>query len=112
LFASGMIAAFGRLRPLFRDRGKITAEISGRLAESFGGIRIVKAYIAEEREDRVFAVGIQGLFDNVRKTLTGIAAVTAFGGAIIGVIGVVIMIVGGRAILGGTMTLGEFFMYI
>ncbi len=111
-FAGGMIVAFGRLRPLFRDRGKITAEISGRLAESFGGIRIVKAYIAEEREDRVFATGIQGLFDNVRKTLTGISAVTSFGGVVIGAIGVVMMVVGGRAILAGTMTLGDFVMYI
>ena len=112
LFAVGMIVAFGKLRPLFRDRGKITAEISGRLAESFGGIRIVKAYIAEEREDRVFATGIQGLFDNVRKTLTGVSAVTSFGGVVIGAIGVVMMVVGGRAILAGTMTLGDFVMYI
>ena len=111
-FAAGMIVAFGKLRPLFRDRGKITAAISGRLAESFGGIRIVKAYIAEEREDRVFATGIQGLFDNVRKTLTGISAVTSFGGVVIGAIGVVMMLVGGRAILAGEMTLGDFVMYI
>ena len=107
-----MIVAFGKLRPLFRERGKITAEISGRLAESFGGIRIVKAYIAEEREDRVFATGIMSLFDNVRKTLTGISAVTSFGGVVIGAIGVVMMVVGGRAILAGTMTLGDFIMYI
>ena len=112
MFAGGMIAAFGKLRPLFRDRGKVTAEVSGRLAESFGGIRIVKAYTAEDREDSVFAAGIQKLFENVRKTLTGIAAVTSFGGAIIGVIVVVIMVVGGRSILAGTMTLGDFVMYI
>jgi subfamily B ATP-binding cassette protein MsbA len=112
IFASGMIVAFGRLRPLFRDRGKITAEISGRLAESFGGIRIVKAYIAEDREDRVFATGVLKLFDNVRRTLTGISAVTSFGGIVIGTIGVVMMVVGGRAILAGTMTLGDFIMYI
>ena len=112
MFAGGMILAFGKLRPLFRERGKITASISGRLAESFGGIRIVKAYIAEEREDRVFAAGVQGLFDNVRKTLTGISAVTSFGGVVIGAIGVVMMVVGGRAILAGTMTLGDFIMYI
>jgi subfamily B ATP-binding cassette protein MsbA len=112
VFAAGMIVAFGRLRPLFRDRGKITADISGRLAESFGGIRIVKAYIAEEREDRVFAAGAMHLFANVRKTLTGISAVTSFGGVVIGAIGVVMMVVGGRAILAGTMTLGEFIMYI
>jgi ABC-type multidrug transport system fused ATPase/permease subunit len=112
VFAGGMIAAFGKLRPLFRERGKITAEISGRLGESFGGIRIVKAYTAEEREDNVFAAGIQRLFDNVRQTLTGVAAVTSFGSAVIGVIGVVIMVVGGRSILAGTMTLGDFVMYI
>ena len=112
VFAAGMVVAFGRLRPLFRDRGKITAEISGRLAESFGGIRIVKAYIAEEREDRVFETGVMSLFANVRKTLTGISAVTSFGGIVIGAIGVVMMVVGGRAILAGTMTLGDFVMYI
>ena len=112
VFAAGMIVAFGKLRPLFRARGKITAELSGRLAESFGGIRIVKAYIAEEREDRVFETGVMSLFANVRKTLTGISAVTSFGGVVIGAIGVVMMVVGGRAILAGTMTLGDFIMYI
>jgi ABC-type multidrug transport system fused ATPase/permease subunit len=109
LFAAGMVVAFGRLRPLFRERGKITAEISGRLAESFGGIRIVKAYTGE---DRVFETGVMNLFSNVRRTLTGISAVTSFGGVVIGAIGVVMMVVGGRAILAGTMTLGDFIMYI
>ena len=112
VFAAGMIVAFGKLRPLFRARGKITADLSGRLAESFGGIRIVKAYTAEEREDRVFETGVMSLFANVRKTLTGISAVTSFGGVVIGAIGVVMMVVGGRAILAGTMTLGDFIMYI
>jgi subfamily B ATP-binding cassette protein MsbA len=112
IFAAGMIIAFGKLRPLFRERGKITAEISGRLTESFGGIRIVKAYIAEDREDGVFAAGVMRLFSNVRQTLTGISAVTSFGGVVIGAIGVVMMVVGGRSILAGTMTLGEFVMYI
>src|SRR5687768_16231431 len=69
VFAAGMIVAFGKLRPLFRERGKITAELSGRLAESFGGIRIVKAYVAEGREDRVFETGALKLFTNFRKTL-------------------------------------------
>src|SRR5258706_500783 len=110
--AVGMSMAFRRLRPLFRDRGKITAEISGRLAESFGGIRIVKAYTAEEREDRVFAEGVDRLFQNVKQTLTGISAVTAFGSLVIGAIGVIMILVGGRSILAGTMTLGDLFMYI
>jgi subfamily B ATP-binding cassette protein MsbA len=111
-FAIGMSMAFKRIRPLFRERGKITAEISGRLAESFGGIRIVKAYTAEEREDRVFSEGVERLFDNVRQTLTGISAVTAFGSLVIGAIAVIMIVVGGRSILAGTMTLGELFEYI
>ena len=111
-FAVGMSMAFRRLRPLFRDRSKITAEISGRLAESFGGIRIVKAYTAEEREDRVFAEGVDRLFKNVKQTLTGISAVTAFGSLVIGAIGVIMILVGGRSILAGRMTLGDLFMYI
>jgi subfamily B ATP-binding cassette protein MsbA len=112
LFAVGISTAFKRLRPLFRERGKITAEISGRLAESFGGIRIVKAYTAEEREDKVFALGVDRLFVNVKQTLTGISAVTAFGGLIIGTIGMIMILVGGRSILAGTMSLGDLFMYI
>ncbi|MSO56069.1 MAG: ABC transporter ATP-binding protein [Acidobacteria bacterium] len=112
VFAIGMSMAFKRIRPLFRERGKITAEISGRLAESFAGIRIVKAYTAEEREDRVFSEGVERLFQNVRQTLTGISAVTAFGSLVIGVIGVIMILVGGRSILAGTMTLGDLFMYV
>jgi ABC-type multidrug transport system fused ATPase/permease subunit len=112
LFAVGMSTAFKRLRPLFRDRGKITAEISGRLAESFGGIRIVKAYTAEDREDKVFAQGVDRLFRNVKETLTGVSAVTAFGGLIIGTIGAIMILVGGRSILANTMTLGDLMMYV
>jgi ATP-binding cassette, subfamily B, putative efflux pump len=111
-FAVGMSTAFKRLRPLFRERGKITAEISGRLAESFGGIRIVKAYTAERREDRVFSDGVERLFQNVRRTLTGVSAVTAFGSLVIGAIAVIMILVGGRSILSGSMTLGDLFMYI
>jgi ABC-type multidrug transport system fused ATPase/permease subunit len=112
VFAVGMSMAFKRIRPLFRDRGKITAEISGRLAESFGGIRIVKAYTAEEREDRVFSEGVERLFQNVRLTLTGISGVTAFGSLVIGAIAVIMILIGGRSILAGTMTLGDLLTYI
>jgi ABC-type multidrug transport system fused ATPase/permease subunit len=111
-FAVGMSMAFKRIRPLFRDRGKITAEISGRLAESFGGIRIVKAYTAEQREDRVFSEGVERLFQNVRLTLTGISGVTAFGSLVIGAIAVIMILIGGRSILAGTMTLGDLLTYI
>jgi subfamily B ATP-binding cassette protein MsbA len=111
-FGGVMAVAFTRLRPLFRERGKINAEVTGRLAESLGGIRIVKAYIAEKREERVFAHGIHRLFRNVARSLTGVSATTAFGSVVVGAIGSVMIVMGGRAILAGTMTLGDLFMYI
>jgi ABC-type multidrug transport system fused ATPase/permease subunit len=111
-FGGGMAVAFARLRPLFRERGRINAEVTGRLAESLGGIRVVKAYIAEKREQRVFAHGVHRLFRNVARSLTGVSGVTAFSSVIIGVIGVLMIVVGGQAILAGTMTLGDFFMYV
>ncbi len=114
LFAFGgmMAVAFGRLRPLFRDRGRINADVTGRLAESLGGIRIVKVYTSETREERIFAEGVESLFDNIRKTITGTSIVGTGATIITGAIGVLMIIVGGRAILAGTMTLGGFIMYI
>jgi ABC-type multidrug transport system fused ATPase/permease subunit len=111
-FGSAMALAFNRLRPLFRERGQINAEVTGRLAESLGGIRIVKAYAAEKREEIVFARGAHRLFRNVARSMTGVAGVTAFSTVIVGVIGVILILVGGRAILNGQMTLGDFFMYM
>ena len=111
-FASCMALAFKRLRPLFRERGKINAEVTGRLTESLGGIRIVKAYAAEKREELVFARGAHRLFRNVARSMTAVAGVTAFSTIIVGTIGVILILVGGRAILAGQMTLGDFFMYM
>src|SRR6266699_690391 len=111
-FGSAMALAFKRLRPLFRERGKINAEVTGRLTESLGGIRIVKAYAAEKREELVFARGAHRLFRNVARSMTGVAAVMAFSTVIVGLIGVILILVGGRAILNGQMTLGDFFMYM
>ena len=90
---------------------KINAEVTGRLTESLGGIRIVKAYAAEKREELVFARGAHRLFRNVARSMTGASAVTAFATIIVGVIGVILMLVGGRAVLSGQMTLGDFFFY-
>src|SRR3981081_1004464 len=80
----GMAKAFTRLRPLFRERGQINAEVTGRLAETLGGVRIVKSYTAEKREELVFAKGAHRLFRNVAKSLTGVSAVTAFSSLVIG----------------------------
>jgi subfamily B ATP-binding cassette protein MsbA len=106
-----MAYAFRTLRPLFRERRKMEAETTGRLNQSLGGVRVVKAYVAEPHEERVFATSIDRLFANVRKTMTGVSGIEAVSTAIAGLIGVILMVVGGRSILAGTMTLGEFFMY-
>src|SRR5882762_9407406 len=111
-FGVCMALAFKKLRPLFRERGQINAEVTGRLTESLGGIRIVKAYAAEKREELVFARGAHRLFRNVARSMTGVSAVTAFSTVIVGIIGVILILVGGRAILNGQMTLGDFFMYM
>ena len=74
-FGGGMATAFARLRPLFRERGQISAEVTGRLGESLGGIRIVKAYTAEKREELVFAKGAHRMLRNVAQTLTGVSAI-------------------------------------
>ena len=111
-FGFAMATAFKRLRPLFRERGRINAEVTGRLNETLGGIRIVKTYTAEKREELVFTKGAHRLFRNVAQSITGVSAITAFSTAIIGIIGVIMIIVGGRSILAGTMTVGEFFTYI
>ena len=111
-FGAMMAVAFKRLRPLFRKRNEINAEVTGRLGEALGGIRTVKVYTAEQREERTFAEGIERLFRNVAATITGTSGVGAATTVIVGVIGVLMIIVGGRSIAGGTMTLGDFVMYI
>src|SRR5436309_1267863 len=111
LFGGGMAYAFTKLRPLFRERGKINAEVTGRLGETLGGIRIVKAYRAERGERLVFTRGAHSLFRNVATTMTGISALGAFASIIVGAIGILMILEGGHAILSGSMTLGDFFMY-
>jgi ATP-binding cassette, subfamily B, putative efflux pump len=110
-FGGGMATAFKRLRPMFRERGQINAEVTGRLGESLGGVRIVKAYTAEKREELVFAKGAHRLFRNVAKSVTGVSAVTAFSSLVIAAIGIAMMLIGGASIRAGQMTIGDFFMY-
>ena len=111
-FAAGMTMAFTRLRPLFRKRSEIHAEVTGRLAESVGGVRLVKTYTAERRENLVFARGVHRLFRNVAQTITGVSLVSSFTSLIVGTVGVLLMVFGGRAIIAGSMTLGDFIMYV
>jgi ABC-type multidrug transport system fused ATPase/permease subunit len=111
-FGLGLGTAFRRLRPLFRERGQINAEVTGRLGETLGGVRIVKAYTAEKREELVFAKGAHRLFRNVAKSLTGVSAVSAFSTVVLGAIGISMMLVGGSSIRAGEMTIGDFVMYL
>ncbi|MBI5432355.1 MAG: ABC transporter ATP-binding protein [Planctomycetes bacterium] len=111
-FGLAMTRAFKTLRPLFRERGKIQADISGRLTQTLGGVRVVKAYVAEEHEERVFSTGVDKLFDNIRHSMMGVSLTTSVSTAIVGVVGVILTLVGGRAILAGEMSLGDFVMYL
>jgi ABC-type multidrug transport system fused ATPase/permease subunit len=108
LFGLVLLYAFKTLRPLFRERSKINAEVSGRLTESFSGIRVVKAYRAERREALVFTRGAHRLFRNVARTMTRFSAVSAFSTLLLGVVGVSIMWVGAHEIEAGRMTVGSF----
>jgi ATP-binding cassette, subfamily B, putative efflux pump len=111
-FGGFMTWAFARFRPLFRERGKINAEVTGRLAETLGGIRIVKAYVAERREQLVFARGAHRLLRNVAQSITAVSGTGALSGVLIGLIGVIMMLIGGRAVLAGSMTVGKLVMYV
>ena len=99
---------FGLIRPIFRQRGAITAEVTGRLTESLAGIRVVKGFHAEAHEDRVFARGVERIFANVRSSLTATSLVTSGGSLIMGLSAVLIMGVGGSLILRDAMTVGDF----
>ncbi|HZS99441.1 MAG TPA: ABC transporter ATP-binding protein [Terriglobales bacterium] len=110
-FAIALNKAFSTIRPIFRERGKINAEVTGRLAESLGGVRVIKGYHAEEREEAVFAGGVRRLLENVMRTLTATSLMSLSASVLMGVVGAVIMYVGAHQILAGTLTVGQFFTY-
>jgi subfamily B ATP-binding cassette protein MsbA len=112
VFGTAMIIAFQRLRPIFRERGEINAEVTGRLGETVGGIRLVKTYTAERRERLVFARGVHRLFRNIARSIVGVNAVSSFTTVLTGIVGVLLILIGGRSILSGEMTLGDFIMYV
>ncbi len=110
-FAIALNKAFRTIRPIFRQRGKINAEVTGRLAESLGGVRVIKGYHAEEREEEVFAGGVRRLLNNVMKTLTATSVMSLSASLLMGVVGAIIMYMGAHQILAGTLTIGSFFTY-
>ena len=112
VFAACMSLAFSKLRPIFRERGKINAEVTGRLGETLGGIRIVKAYTVEKREQLIFAKGAHRLLRNVAMAVTGVSAVSSVASLIMGAIGTLMILLGGRALMAGTWQIGELVQYI
>jgi subfamily B ATP-binding cassette protein MsbA len=111
VFGIGLNKAFTTIRPIFRARPKITAEVTGRLTESLGGVRVVKGYHAEEREERIFSAGVQRLLDNVLKTLTATSIMSLSAAALMGLVSALVMFMGAHRILAGAMTLGTFLTY-
>ncbi|HEY6385634.1 MAG TPA: ABC transporter ATP-binding protein [Candidatus Acidoferrum sp.] len=111
VFGFGISKAFSTIRPIFRARPKITAEVTGRLTESLGGVRVVKGYHAEEREEGIFAAGVQRLLDNVLKTLTATSLMSLSGATLLGVVSALMLELGGHKILNGGMTLGDWFAF-
>lgn len=100
--------AFRTIRPIFRERGRINAEVTGRLTESLGGVRVVKGYHAEAREAEVFSGGVQRLLDNVLRTLTATSLMSLAATLLLGVVGGLMMYAGARQIFAGALTLGGF----
>src|SRR6266576_330792 len=111
VFGGFINKAFATIRPIFRARPKINAEVTGRLTESLGGVRVVKGYHAEEREEKVFGAGVQRLLENVLKTLTATSLMSLSGTSLIGIVSAIVMYISAHRILAGTMTAGMFFMY-
>jgi subfamily B ATP-binding cassette protein MsbA len=111
VFGFGISWAFKTIRPIFRARPKINAEVTGRLTESLGGVRVVKGYHAEEREEKTFAAGVQRLLENVLKTLTATSLMSLSGAMLLGIVSVLMMELGGHKMLAGTMTPGQWFAY-
>ena len=111
VFGVVIAKAMGTLRPIFRERGKIYAEVTGRLAESLGGVRVVKGYHAEAREEAVFSSGVGRILDNVMRTLSATSLMGLSSAVLLGLVGAAVMYMGTRQILAGSLTLGGFFTY-
>lgn len=103
--------AFKTIRPIFRERGRINAEVTGRLTESLGGVRVVKGYYAEAREAGVFAQGVQRLLDNIMRSLTATSALSFAATTVLGIVGGLVMLLGGRDYFAHRLTLGDYFQY-
>jgi ABC-type multidrug transport system fused ATPase/permease subunit len=112
VFAVISMRAFAKIRPIFRDRGKINADVTGRLTETLNGVRVIKGFNAEKQESGIFEKGVQSLFENVKKSLTTTSMVTSTGTFLLGMASVGIWAYGGYHIMEGKMEIGELFQFI
>jgi subfamily B ATP-binding cassette protein MsbA len=110
-FALALNRAFKVIRPIFRERGKINAEVTGRLTESLGGVRVIKGYHAEKREESIFGAGVRRLLDNVMRTLTATSLMSLSASVLLGLVGAATMYVGGHQMTAGTLSPGSYFSY-
>ena len=111
VFAIVALKAFGYIRPIFRKRGVINAEVKGRLTETLNGVRVIKGFNAEEQENINFEKGVDRLFQNVKKSLTATAIMTSSSALLLGLASVGIMGMGGAMIIEGTLTTGDFLAF-
>jgi subfamily B ATP-binding cassette protein MsbA len=112
VFGIVLVFGFSRLRPVFRQRNKIYAEVTGRLAESLGGVRVVKAYTAEKREERIFAQGVHKLLRNIVRSMVGVSTISSVSSLLFGLMGLTMAIAGAREVLSGRMSIGDIFMFV
>jgi subfamily B ATP-binding cassette protein MsbA len=112
VFAFILQRAFKTIRPIFRERSKINAEVTGRLTESLGGVRVVKGYHAEESEAKVFAGGVHRLLANVISSLTAQSLMSLASTAVLGVVGALIMYLGAHQVVAGRLTTGGYVTYV
>jgi len=108
IFAFVALKAFGYIRPIFRARGEINAEVTGRLTETLNGVRVIKGFNAEDQENKTFEKGVERLFLNVKKSLTATALITSSATFLLGLASAGIMGIGGYFIMDNSMTYGEF----
>jgi subfamily B ATP-binding cassette protein MsbA len=111
IFGLVSLKAFDKIRPIFRERGKINAQVTGRLTETLGGIRVIKGFNAEAQEIRVFAKGVDDLFQNVKASLTATSIVTSAGALLLGLASAGIMGMGGYMIMQEELTFGDFLAF-
>ena len=112
LFGIVMVVGFSRIRPIFRERGKIHAEVTGRLAETLNGVRVIKAFTAEKHEERIFAHGVHRLLRNIVRTMVGVSTISSLSNLLFGLVGITMGIAGAREVLAGHMTVGDIFMFV